>query len=261
MSSNPKTFQEAEARCFVTVTPPPTTLTDPLQTIYDKATKSELASDFTAAFRLYLAAASAFLHLSRSATTTPAFQVRCKANAGKALERAEKIKKASERPGTAIEVGLLPINWFGVDQQSYVLRKSSTVNNIRYPLWTEVVPLSPDPNALYFDPDGQPSIPVSTSPNLHSYEWKRPLRDPFTCSSSRISSHPLKPTDIEQNMVGDCSLCASIAVCVQHNQKFNSEVCYSRLFYYQISVTINLMLNVVVCSPMRSIFVSLLVMA
>jgi calpain-7 len=139
----------------------------PKQTIYDRATKSELASDFTAAFRLYLAAANAFLHLSRSATSTPTFQVRCKANAGKALERAEKIKKASEKPGTTIEVGVLPINWFGVgeqlgtgggmwvsndtraDQQSYVLRKSSTVNNIRYPLWTEVVPLSPDPNALY----------------------------------------------------------------------------------------------------------------
>ncbi|KIJ15557.1 hypothetical protein PAXINDRAFT_77338, partial [Paxillus involutus ATCC 200175] len=185
-----------------------------------RATKSELASDFTAAFRLYLAAANAFLHLSRSATTTPTFQVRCKANAGKALERAEKIKKASEKPGTAIEVGVVPINWFGVDQQSYVLRKSSTVNNIRYPLWTEVVP---------FDPDGQPSIPVSTSPNLHSYEWKRLLRDPFSCSSSRMLSQPLTPTDIEQNMVDDCSLCASIAVCVQHNRKFNSKLLLSSI--------------------------------
>ncbi|KAF8841696.1 cysteine proteinase [Paxillus ammoniavirescens] len=229
MSSNPKTFQEAEARLSCDHY---TLLTSdgPTQTIYDRATKSELASDFTAAFRLYLAAANAFLHLSRSTTTTPTFQVRCKANAGKALERAEKIKKASEKPGTAVEVGVLPINWFGVDQQSYVLRKSSTVNNIRYPLWTEVVPLSPDPNTLYSDPDGQPSIPVSTSPNLHSYEWKRPSRDPFSCSSSsRMSSQPLTPTDIEQNMVDDCSLCASIAVCVQHNRKFNSKLLLSSI--------------------------------
>ncbi|KAF9228468.1 cysteine proteinase [Gyrodon lividus] len=213
MSSNPKTFQEAES-------------------LYDRAAKSELASDFTTAFRLYLAATDAFLQLSRSATSTPTFQVQCKANAGKALKRAEKIKKASERPGAAIRVGVVPINWFGVDQQSYVLRKSSTVNNIHYPLWTEVLPLQSQPNTLYSDPVGQPSIPLSTSPHLQGYEWKRLLQDPFSSAStpsSQMSFQPLTPADIEQNIVNDCSLCASIAVCVQHNQKFKSKLLLSSL--------------------------------
>ncbi|KIJ57488.1 hypothetical protein HYDPIDRAFT_44903, partial [Hydnomerulius pinastri MD-312] len=175
---------------------------------------SELSSDFTTAFRLYLAAADAFLHLSRTATLTPALQARCKANAAKALERAEKIKKASEKPGGGVEVGVVPINWFGLDQQSYVLRKSCTINNIRYPLWTEAVPHPPDTSTFYSDPDGQPSIPPSTSPNLQAYTWERPSNDPFSSAppSSSAQSEPLVPTDIEQNIVNDCSVCALIAL-------------------------------------------------
>ncbi|KAF9243195.1 hypothetical protein BU15DRAFT_72388 [Melanogaster broomeanus] len=207
MSSNPKTFHDAES-------------------LYNRATRSELASDFTTAFQLYLEATEAFLHLSRSPALTPTLQARCKTSAGKALERAEKIKKASERPGARIEVGAVPINWFGVDQQSYILRKSSTVNSIRYPPWTDVVALPLKPNTSYSDPDGQPSIPRSTSSSLQAYEWKRPLHDPFSSASpscSQKASQPLTPADIEQNVVNDCSICASIAVCVQHNQKYDSK--------------------------------------
>ncbi|KAH7883246.1 hypothetical protein F5I97DRAFT_1903549 [Phlebopus sp. FC_14] len=93
MTSNPKTFQESES-------------------LYSRAAKSELSSDFTTAFRLYLAAADAFLNLSRS-QPHPTLQARCKANANKALERAEKIKKASQKPGGGVGLEPLANYWFG----------------------------------------------------------------------------------------------------------------------------------------------------
>lgn len=71
------------------------------------------------------------------------------------------------------------------------------------------------------DPDGQPSIPPSNS-NSTAITWNRP-----TCNllTSQELSSTLTPTDIDQNIINDCSLCASVAVCIQHHQRFNSTVC------------------------------------
>lgn len=84
-----------------------------IQTLYTRAANLELSSDFSSAFRLYLAAADAFLHISRSELLSPILHTRCKAHAQKALDRAEKIKKASEKPGARVEVSIVPIDWFG----------------------------------------------------------------------------------------------------------------------------------------------------
>ncbi|KAF8141175.1 hypothetical protein EV363DRAFT_1203663 [Boletus edulis] len=207
--SPPKTFQEAES-------------------IYDRATKLEFAAEFSSAFHLYLEATDAFLHLSRSSVATPAFQAQCKARAAKAIQRAEKIKKASKTPGSQLGVVLAPVNCFGADHQAYVLRKSSTVNNIRYPLWNEPVPLPSTPGAHYSDPNGQPAIPPSKTINSADITWKRPPRDvlaPQELSSTSI----LTPADIYQNIIDDCSLCASVAICIQHNRRFNSRLLSSSL--------------------------------
>jgi calpain-7 len=61
------------------------------QTIYSKAVKAELESDWDQAFRLYIKAAESYLHLNRT-TTDEKLRAKCNANAVKALERAEKIK-------------------------------------------------------------------------------------------------------------------------------------------------------------------------
>lgn len=61
------------------------------QLSYAKAAKAELSQDWDAAFRLYVKATEGFLHLSRISADDGA-RKRFKASAGKALERAEKIK-------------------------------------------------------------------------------------------------------------------------------------------------------------------------
>ncbi|KAI6007673.1 hypothetical protein F5J12DRAFT_85857 [Pisolithus orientalis] len=219
MSSASKAFNEAEAA-------------------YARGAKSELSSDFSAAFRLYLAAADAFLHLSRSESLNPVFRTRCKANAAKALERAEKIKKASEQPGATFEVDAVPIDWFAQEQQQYILRKSSVINSIRYPIWTDAVPMA-GPNVLYTDPDGQPSVPqyaiFSADGSSRFLSWNRPVNaaptlPPLpspTFSTPSVVSEPnvdLAPADIEQHLINDCSVCAVLAVCVQHTKTFNSKL-------------------------------------
>ena len=70
------------------------------------------------------------------------------------------------------------------------------------------------------DPNGQPAFPLSQTATI---AWQTPPVDPLT---SQKSSLKLTPADIEQNIIDDCSVCASVAVCVQHNQRFNSKVCF-----------------------------------
>jgi calpain-7 len=59
--------------------------------VYTRATKAELNGELQKAFKLYVLAAEEFLHLSRT-TPDAASRTQCKAEAIKALERAEKIK-------------------------------------------------------------------------------------------------------------------------------------------------------------------------
>lgn len=61
------------------------------QKVYSKAAKAELERDYDRAFQLYLKAADGFLHLD-STTSDTSIRAACKTEAGKALDRAEKIK-------------------------------------------------------------------------------------------------------------------------------------------------------------------------
>ncbi|KAI9568796.1 hypothetical protein HD554DRAFT_2021606, partial [Boletus coccyginus] len=192
---------------------------------YDRATKLEFAAKFSSAFHLYLEATNAFLHLSRTAAATPAFQAQCKANAEKAIQRAEKIKEASKAPGAQLDVVAPPVNAFGLDHQAYVLRKSSAVNNIRYPLWNEHVPSPSNPGTRYSYAH-LPTVPPSRTTSSTAITWKRPPRDLLT--PQEFSSN-LTPAHIDQNLVNDCSFCAAVAVCIQHNQRFNSRLLSSSL--------------------------------
>ncbi|KAI5986901.1 hypothetical protein EDD15DRAFT_1523894 [Pisolithus albus] len=236
MSSASKAFDEAEA-------------------VYAKGAKSELSSDFSAAFRHYLAAADSFLHLSRSESLNVAFRAQCKSSAARALQRAEKIKKASEQPGARFAVDIVPIDWFAQEQQHYILRRSSVIHGIRYPMWTDAVPAA-SPNVPYIDPDGQPAVPqYAMSSTYGSPYWNRPanvaskhppLLSP-TFSTPSVVSKPnldLAPADIQQHLINDCSVCAMISVCVQHARMFNSKLLSSiypgqQAGRYDIKVLIN----------------------
>ena len=161
--SSPKTFQEAEVGLPCHPNERILLINSSLpKSIYDRATKLEYAAEFSSAFQLYLEATDAFLHLSRSSAATPAFQAQCRAKAAKALQRAEKIKRASKTlgvvtapvnsfgPGECLRDSMLSsFTYHGADHQAYVLRKSSTVNNTRYPVWNEPVPLPSNPGTPY----------------------------------------------------------------------------------------------------------------
>ncbi|KAG2142326.1 uncharacterized protein EDB93DRAFT_1158574 [Suillus bovinus] len=184
------------------------------ENIYTKAAKFELANDWNNAFKFYLQAADAFLHI-HSRTGDPKYRK----NAAKAVDRAEKIKQFKT---------LTPLTTDNFSRQFSILKKSSIINQNQIPLATSSPSDSyPTP---FNDPDGQPSLP---SP---SYTWKRP--------NYPDSSLPLLPSDVIQNIVNDCSVCASIAVCIQHNIRFKSNLLLSSLSSsndgrYELKVLIN----------------------
>lgn len=59
--------------------------------MYARATRLELDGSFDGAFKLYIKAAGEFIRVSRS-SQDPAFRERIKADASRALQRAEQIK-------------------------------------------------------------------------------------------------------------------------------------------------------------------------
>ncbi|EIM80748.1 cysteine proteinase, partial [Stereum hirsutum FP-91666 SS1] len=188
---------------------------------YTKATQAELNGDFDAAFRLYLDSAKAFLHLSRTnggggvdEKTKNAWKI----EAAKALERAEKIKKVKKD-------AVKPVvrDAFAEQEQFLVLKKGSVVNGLSVPFWSDGVPEN-EPRLL--DPEGQ--LQLSTEQKAASVEWRRPSQLPNTeidvQSGSQSSLRLPDSKTIRQRTVADCSLCASIVVCLQHHERHGSTV-------------------------------------
>ncbi|KAG0708685.1 hypothetical protein DFH29DRAFT_891533 [Suillus ampliporus] len=186
------------------------------ENIYSRAAKYELDSDWNNAFRLYLEAATAFLHISHTDSTY-------RTNAANALERAEKIKQYKH------DLAPLSIDLFSQQHQHSILKKSSHINSNHIPLWSTSYP------STFGD---QPSL-GSVSP---SFLWKRPID---VIPTSSLASLELLPSDIIQNIVNDCSVCASIAVCIQHHLRFKSNLLLSSLYpslplgKYELKVLVN----------------------
>ena len=70
------------------------------------------------------------------------------------------------------------------------------------------------------DPDGQPKL--SPDQQKNSCIWKRPNQRPG--KSVDILHRQILPEDILQHVVTDCSVCASISVCLEHSRRFGSTV-------------------------------------
>ena len=56
--------------------------------------------------------------------------------------------------------------------------------------------------------------------------WKRPS-NALSTMKLVFASPDLMPHHIRQNIVSDCSVCSSIAVCLNHHKTFNSKVKHS----------------------------------
>ncbi|KZT22492.1 cysteine proteinase [Neolentinus lepideus HHB14362 ss-1] len=178
---------------------------------YDKATKAELEQNWDLAFKSYVQAVELFLHASRTTTDNEA-RAGYKAQAAKSLDRAEKIKllKRNLTP--------VPVDRFSEQQQYYVLDKSSLINGRRFNFWDKP---APGPN----DCDDQPRF--SLEQIQCSAEWRRPQD---LSPKYHIYSTSLEPIDITQFLVGDCSVCSSVAVCIEHGRRFGTKLGLSSIY-------------------------------
>ena len=217
-----------------------------------KAAKAEFAKEYNQAFRLYIKAAESFLHLSRSGAQSDKSKQQWKANASKALERAERIKLFIEKsPASSLRLIPVAINHFSP-------RKSSNDSDSLSSLWCQrnnytfwrrekmstgsaflcgMTLFNPPPSnpisallGLFqslvpsqrhsSDPDGQPKL--SPDQQMNSCIWERPNQRPG--QSVDILRRRILPEDILQHIVTDCSVCASISVCLEHSRRFGSTV-------------------------------------
>lgn len=132
-----------------------------------------------------------------------------------------------------------------------MLKKGSVVNGLSVPFWSDGVPEN-EPRTLYQyvglsfinilrsmlvlmrillmtrDPDGQ--LQLSTEQKAASVEWRRPSLSQLSNteidvqSGSQSSLRLPDSRSIRQRTVADCSLCASIVVCLQHHERHGSTV-------------------------------------
>ncbi|KAJ4483777.1 hypothetical protein J3R30DRAFT_3284463 [Lentinula aciculospora] len=202
--------------------------------MYTKATKSELAQDYDSAFHLYIKAAELFLHLSRSTSATENDKSQWKKSASRALDRAERIKQMTEksRPSptsasqseAATKLTPVGVDYFSPEEQSYVLKKGSNINGTVFPLWHEPGPslwVFSNPCALFiyaniYHRQKQPRL--SSLQTKFEAVWKHEVEDLLT------NHHPTFPQDVSQSIVTDCSVCASISSCIEHDKRFGSNV-------------------------------------
>ncbi|KAK0459293.1 uncharacterized protein EV420DRAFT_1677658, partial [Desarmillaria tabescens] len=204
------------------------------QNAYSKAAKAELGKKYDIAFRLYIKAAEIFLHLSRSNDAREQEKSKWKISASKALERAEKIKAFTQQKATSpssnqsagpenrSNMTLTPVgvDHFSEREQDYVLQKGSVVNGLKFPMWDEEDP-DRKSTSLYEDPDGQPSL--SPEQVESSTVWRRPdalANNEFLPLGSDPKALRIRPQDIVQQVVTDCSVCASLSVSLEHCRRF-----------------------------------------
>ncbi|KAI8978288.1 hypothetical protein BD414DRAFT_495116 [Trametes punicea] len=181
------------------------------ETQYSKAANAELAKDYDHAFHHYVKAAELFLLLSRK-TTADRLRSLYRNQAAKALERAEKIKAVERNIRPAVK------DHFSESEQLYVLQKSSLVNQGIFPLWD-----SCEGQAHSLE---QP--PLSAEQHRNGATWRKPAADRYRVYSS--TSRALLPQDVVQHIVSDCSLCASIAVSIDHHRRFGSKIIVESLY-------------------------------
>ncbi|KAG9038776.1 cysteine protease [Tulasnella sp. JGI-2019a] len=204
-----------------------------------KAALKASQSDFSGAFPLYIKAAQAYLHLSRTLTLERGqaakdlseLKARCREKASQALQRAEQIKGAKDTPGeSSSPPPVKPVrrDRFSIEEQYAVIDQSSRINKFKVTPWKS--PLSnsefTSPH-LFVDPAGLLSLsPTQTNQLL---KWIRPS-SMGAGSGFIMLMEQMSPEDIVQDAVTNCSVIAALAVCWQHHQRFNSKLCISSIY-------------------------------
>ena len=116
-----------------------------------------------------------------------------------------------------------------IDEQFLVLKKGSLVNGYQVPFWTDSNSV-PDKSLrcaisllqhYYSKIRFSHQLSLSSEQKQASVVWRTPSE---VFGDSVSISFELESEDIIQRVVADCSLCASIAVCLDHYRRHHSRV-------------------------------------
>ncbi|CBQ72616.1 related to calpain-like protease PalBory [Sporisorium reilianum SRZ2] len=208
-----------------------------------RATKAELARNYSEAFELYVRAGQLFVWLlgnfpatasndasvvafaepvaagssfdGLSGANAAQTRERLKQMATKVMARAEKIK--------AIRKDLRPVDRDALSQeeQSTILVSSSLINGLRYPIWN-----GSSTQASKHTQDAQPQLsPVQLRKGAL---YKRASE--VAQAQDQGWTSKLKGSDIVQDIVTDCSFVAALEVAAEHDRLFGGQLATSALY-------------------------------
>ena len=167
----------------------------------------------------------------------------CKTQAGKALERAEKIKNLkkdlepiatnhfSEREGLLYPLcGVAVVSDVPSQHRSTLSLRDLQLSTTRKCPWsTRLIHRAPFASLrsrtrqlIQYSRTSVRQPPLSAEQRLHGAIWSKPV------FPEQSNADDLLPEDIVQHIVSDCSVCASIAVCIDHHRRFQSQVSFAR---------------------------------
>ncbi|GAK65394.1 cysteine proteinase [Moesziomyces antarcticus] len=174
-----------------------------------RATKAELARDYSSAFELYVRSGQLFLHLL-STHPVPAHdgtRDRLKQMANKVTARAEKIKSAHNVRRVERDV-------LSTDQQASILAASSKINARHFPAWSEhssTVQAQPELSPVQIGKKAQ-------------YKRAGQVAGADAGWGRRLRGH-----EIVQDIVTDCSFVAALEAAAEHDFLFGTSLATSSL--------------------------------
>ncbi|KWU46727.1 cysteine proteinase [Rhodotorula sp. JG-1b] len=180
-----------------------------------RATKLELARDYDAAFKTYLAAAQTYMFLLRH-TTDPEIKQRIRTVSGKLVERAGKIKQANKLSKNPVAK-----NDLSIEEQDSVLASGSLISGHRLARWTPGDACPSSTSAAL------PSPPMSPAQLMAGCTW---VRAAVVFPQAVVAKDTTRGKDILQDNVSDCSIVTALMVAAEHNARFRSRLALSCLF-------------------------------
>jgi calpain-7 len=175
-----------------------------------RATKAELARDYSSAFELYVRSGQLFLHLlsTHPSRAPDGTRDRLKQMANKVTARAERIK-------TTHNVRRVERHVLSTDQQASILAASSKINARHFPAWSEQT-LS-----------CQPAPELSPVQIGNKAQYKRSSQ---IVGADAGWGRRLRGDEIVQDIVTDCSFVAALEAAAEHDFLFGTSLATSSLY-------------------------------
>ncbi|TKY87839.1 hypothetical protein EX895_003420 [Sporisorium graminicola] len=226
-----------------------------------RATKAELARNYSEAFELYVRAGQLFVWLlgncptattnnDASITTSPGSASAClpgpntepivagslsdSLSGASATQTRERLKqmatkvmaRAEKIKAVRKDLRRIDRDALSQEEQSTILVSSSLINGLRYPIWNGSASSLPSATGSNFFQDAQPQLsPVQLRKGA---SFKRASEVPNV--DDRGWSSKLKGSDIVQDIVTDCSFVAALEAAAEHDRIFGGQLATSALY-------------------------------